>query len=105
MSWSCPTTVSYICRCSTIRVPPVPSIPLVVPFVSPCLTILLFAVLFACSLLTVLGPVCVFAVRCYHARDGAYTSRLLYATLHKLLQTGTVAFQETNLEWHKLRMA
>jgi hypothetical protein len=37
-------TVSYICRCSTIRVPPVPSIPLVVPFMSPCLTILMFAV-------------------------------------------------------------
>jgi hypothetical protein len=46
MSCSCPTTVSYICRCSTIRVPHVPSIPRVVPFVSPCLTILLFAVLF-----------------------------------------------------------
>jgi hypothetical protein len=82
MSCSCPTTVSYICRCSTIRVPPVLSIPLVVPFVSPRLTILLFAALFACSLSAVLGPVRVFAVRCSHARDGADTSRLLYAALH-----------------------
>jgi hypothetical protein len=85
MSCSCPTTVSYICRCSTIRVPPVPIIPLVVPFVSPRLTILLFAVMFACLLSFGLGPVRVFAARCSRARDGADASRLLYAALHRFL--------------------
>jgi hypothetical protein len=54
--------------------------------VSPCLTILLFAVLFACSLSAVLGPVRVFAVRCSHVvlmrvtariRHGCYMQRYI----------------------------
>jgi hypothetical protein len=49
--------------------------------VSPRLTILLIAVMCACSLSFGLGPVRVFAARCSHARDGADTSRLLYAAL------------------------
>jgi hypothetical protein len=87
MSCSCPTTVSYICRCSTIRVPPVRSIRLQYqscPLVSLCccspVRCLLFSVMFVvrCSRSCALVRRALFS-RCSRARE--FAVRCSYALI------------------------